>query len=156
MDMDELATPGYQVLTSATKEKLATLSKGQLMIRHPHFNQPIFVKFPRPNILRGPDGIRKFPPAEDLPLEEAVWRNLSRINNSITRSQVKDVIADASDVEEVVRAMNMTLQKSPEDAAAYFRNAIRKKAGLYQKNDDVEVPIIKDIGADGDDPFARL
>lgn len=156
MDMDELATPGYQVLTSATKEKLATLSKGQLMIRHPHFNQPIFVKFPRPNILRGPDGIRKFPPAEDLPLEEAVWRNLSRINNSITRSQVKDVIADASDVEEVVRAMNMTLQKSPEDAAAYFRSAIRKKAGLYQKNDDVEVPIIKDIGADGDDPFARL
>lgn len=156
MDMDELATPGYQVLTSATKEKLATLSKGQLMIRHPHFNQPIFVKFPRPNILRGPDGIRKFPPAEDLPLEEAVWRNLSRINNSITRSQVKDVIAGASDVEEVIRAMNMTLQKSPEDAAAYFRSAIRKKAGLYQRNDDVEVPIIKDIGADGDDPFARL
>lgn len=156
MDMDELATPGYQVLTSATKEKLATLSKGQLMIRHPHFNQPIFVKFPRPNILRGPDGIRKFPPAEDLPLEEAVWRNLSRINNSITRSQVKDVIAGASDVEEVIRAMNMTLQKSPEDAAAYFRSAIRKKAGLYQRNGDVEVPIIKDIGADGDDPFARL
>ena len=48
MDMDELATPGYQVLTSSTKEKLATLSKGQLMIRHPHFNQAIFVKFPGP------------------------------------------------------------------------------------------------------------
>lgn len=156
MDMDELATPGYQVLTSATKEKLATLSKGQLMIRHPHFNQPIFVKFPRPNILRGPDGIRKFPPAEDLPLEEAVWLNLSRINDSITRSQVKDVIAEASDNEEVVRAMNMTLQKMPEDTAAYFRSMIRKKAGLYQKNDDFVLPTVQDVGADGDDPFVTI
>jgi len=52
MDMDELSTPGYQVLSRAEREKLATLSKGQLMVRHPHFSQAIFVKFPRPNILR--------------------------------------------------------------------------------------------------------
>ncbi len=56
MDIDELATPGYQVLTSATNEKLATLSKGQLMVRHPHFNQPIFVKFPRRTCCAGPTG----------------------------------------------------------------------------------------------------
>jgi len=35
MDMDELATPGYQVLTPATKSKLATLPIGELMVRHP-------------------------------------------------------------------------------------------------------------------------
>ncbi|MDO8588815.1 MAG: ATP-binding protein [Armatimonadota bacterium] len=131
MDMDELATPGYQILTAATKEKLATLSKGQLMVRHPHFNQPVFVKFPRPNILRGPDGVKLFPPAADLQLDEAVWRNLQRIDGDLMRVQIRDAIASASgDEEEVVRAMNLTLQKRPEDPAAFFINAIRKKARL--------------------------
>ena len=152
MDMDELATPGYQVLTSATKEKLATLSKGQLMIRHPHFNQPIFVKFPRPNVLRGPDGVKMFPPAEDLPLEEAVWRNLSRLDSGLTRNDVKDVIAAASDPEEIVRAMNITIQRVPEDAMAFFRNAIRKKAGVQGLADDG--PIVKVVSdPDPRDPF---
>src|SRR5678810_998502 len=53
MDPDELATPGYSVLSPAVKTKLATLEKGQLMVRHPHFTQPIFVRFPRPAVMRG-------------------------------------------------------------------------------------------------------
>ncbi|NLN78914.1 MAG: ATP-binding protein [Armatimonadetes bacterium] len=150
MDMDELATPGYQVLTPATKEKLATLSKGQLMIRHPHFNQPIFVKFPRPNVLRGPDGIKIFPPADELPIEEAIWQNLSRIDRNLSRSAVKDLVAETQDDEEVVRAMNITIQKNPDDPMAYFRRQVRKKANLL---DDDEPPvIIKDVDA-GVDPF---
>ena len=156
MDMDELATPGYQVLTSATKEKLATLSKGQLMIRHPHFNQPIFVKFPRPNVLRGPDGIKMFPPADDLPLEEAVWRNLSRINSEISRNEVKDIIASTSDPNEVVRAMNITIQRVPDDPVSCFRNCIRKKAGVFEKSQEFVTPVVLDAGADGNDPFERL
>ena len=39
------------------------------MVRHPHFSQAIFVKFPRPNILRGSDGIKLFPEAGELSLE---------------------------------------------------------------------------------------
>jgi len=151
MDMDELATPGYQVLTSATKEKLATLSKGQLMVRHPHFNQPIFVKFPRPNVLRGPDGTRMFPPADELPLEEAVWRNLSRIDGGMSRNEVKDVVAAASDTDEVVRAMNLTIQRKPDDPATYFRNAVRKRAGVQTMADDT--PRITVVQPDPDDPF---
>src|SRR2546425_5958365 len=50
MDADELATPGYQVLSPATKIKLATLPIGELMVRHPHFTQPIFLRFPRPAV----------------------------------------------------------------------------------------------------------
>ena len=156
MDMDELATPGYQVLTSATKEKLATLSKGQLMIRHPHFNQPIFVKFPRPNVLRGPDGVKLFPPADELPLEEAVWRNLSRLDGGLSRSEVKDVVAAASDPQEIVRAMNLTLQRVPDDPAAYFRNAVRKKAGVATMTDERPPVVIKDAGGDGSDPFETI
>jgi len=152
MDMDELATPGYQVLTSATKEKLATLSKGQLMIRHPHFNQPIFVKFPRPNVLRGPDGIKMFPPSDDLPLDEAVWRNLARIDGGVSRNEVRDVIAASTDPEEIVRAMNITLQRVPEDPYSFFRNAIRKKAGVQQFNEDrPAIRVVSD--PDSDDPF---
>src|SRR4029450_3225409 len=39
MDMDELATPAYATLSPATKIKLATLPKGELMGRHTHFTQ---------------------------------------------------------------------------------------------------------------------
>ncbi|MDO8684626.1 MAG: ATP-binding protein [Armatimonadota bacterium] len=153
MDMDELATPGYQALTAATKEKLATLSKGQLMIRHPHFNQPVFVKFPRPNILRGPDGVKLFPPAADLPLDEAIWRNLQPLDGGLTRTQIKDVITSTGDEEEVIRAMNMTIQKRPEDAFSFFRNAVRKKARL-QVVDGQTSHITKLSRPDPDDPFA--
>lgn len=152
MDMDELATPGYQVLTSATKEKLATLSKGQLMVRHPHFNQPIFVKFPRPNILRGPDGIKMFPPANDLPLEEAVWRNLNRLDGGVSRNDVSDIVSSAADSSEIVRAMNITLQRKPDDPISHFRNCIRKKAGV-QMTPDAKPSFIPVLDPDPNDPF---
>src|SRR5216117_1564956 len=71
MDADELATPGYSVLSPAIKTKLATLAKGQLMVRHPHFTQQIFVRFPRPAIMRGRDGAERFPPAGELSLDVA-------------------------------------------------------------------------------------
>jgi hypothetical protein len=156
MDMDELATPGYQVLTSAVKEKLATLSKGQLMIRHPHFSQPIFVKFPRPNILRGPDGTRMFPPGEDLPLDEAVWRNLSRLKPDLARAEIKDIVAAASDPDEIVRAMNITLQAAPDDPAALFRSSIRKRAGVRTVAPSESPMAIRGVDTTSNDPFERI
>ena len=72
MDADELATPGYAVLTPATRTKLATLDKGQLMVRHPHFTQPIFIRFPRPAVMNGREGVERYPQASDVSLAEAV------------------------------------------------------------------------------------
>ena len=152
MDMDELATPGYQVLTQATKEKLATLSKGQLMIRHPHFNQPIFVKFPRPNVLRGPDGIKMFPCTPDLPLVEAVWQNLRSLDKDLARGIVKDAVADSTDKDEIIKAMNETIQQKPGDVMGYFRSRIRKKAGVM--NGPTTTPIKPVHTPDPNDPFA--
>lgn len=154
MDMDELATPGYQVLTAATKEKLATLSKGQLMLRHPHFSQPIFVKFPRPNVLRGPDGVKMFPPAPELPLEEAVFAQLVKVDGGITRVQVRDAVQSADgDEDDVIRAMNLTLQKRPDDPASFFRRCIRMKAKIGQAQSDR--PSLEIVSQpDPDDPFA--
>src|SRR5256886_14896770 len=93
MDMDELATPGYQVLSPATKIKLATLPIGELMVRHPHFTQPIFVRFPRPAVLRGRDGVERFPPTADLPFEDAVVRQLVKLDRRGRASPGTDGVA---------------------------------------------------------------
>ncbi|HEX9705816.1 MAG TPA: hypothetical protein VGA20_11265 [Gemmatimonadales bacterium] len=123
MDMDELSTPGYQVLSPATKIKLATMPIGELMVRHPHFTQPIFVRFPRPAVLRGRDGVERFPPADDLPFEDAVVRQLVRLDRRIRANHVKDVIADRTP-EDVRRALAGVRRARPDDVLAYFRKVL--------------------------------
>ena len=123
MDMDELATPGYQVLSPATKSKLATLPIGELMVRHPHFTQPIFVRFPKPPVLRGRDGVGRFPPAADVPFEEAVVRQLVRLDRRVRPNQVKDLIADR-EPDDVRRALAAVRHTRPDDALRYFRKVL--------------------------------
>lgn len=128
MDPDELATPGYQTMSPATKARLATLEKGQLMVRHPHFSQPIFVRFPRPAVLSGREGVERFPQAEELPLDAAITRALRRLDPSVTLAWVQDSLALAGDDEdEILRARNRTLQARPDDVRAYFRAQLRKR-----------------------------
>jgi hypothetical protein len=124
MDGDELATPGYTVLTPATRTKLATLAKGQLMVRHPHFTQPIFVAFPRPAVMRGRDGAERFPQAGDVPLEEAVLRHLRQFDPSLTLAWVQDAIA-LYEPSEVLRALHATVLKRPGDVRSAFRAQFR-------------------------------
>ena len=123
MDSDELATPGYQVLSPATKIKLATLPIGELMVRHPHFTQPIFVRFPRPAVLRGRDGVDRFPPAADLPFEDAVVRQLVKLDARVRPNLVKDLIADRRE-EDVRRALALTRQARSHDAFAHFKRLL--------------------------------
>ncbi|NIM52383.1 MAG: ATP-binding protein [Gemmatimonadales bacterium] len=119
MDMDELATPGYQVLSPATKIKLATLPKGELMVRHPHFTQPVFVRFPRPPVLSGPVGLKQFPPAADLPFEEAVVRQLAALDRRVSSARIKDSIAGRRE-DDVRRALLATKRTRPEDVVGFF------------------------------------
>ena len=125
MDADELATPGYQVLGPATRTKLATLDKGQLMVRHPHFTQPIFVRFPRPPVLSGREGADQFPQAEEPSLTEAVLRSLRSLDSSIQLSFVEDVIA-LYEEHEVLRARDATVKTRPQDVKAYFKAQFRR------------------------------
>jgi len=128
MDPDELATPGYQTIAPATKARLATLEKGQLMVRHPHFGQPIFVRFPRPAVMTGRDGVERFPQAEELPLDAAITRVLRRLDPSITLSWVQDTLALAGEHEDdILRARNRTLQARPDDVKAFFKAQLRKR-----------------------------
>lgn len=124
MDADELATPGYAVLSPAVKTKLATLEKGQLMVRHPHFTQPIFVRFPRPAIMRGRDGAERFPQAVDIDLDSAVLRSLRALDPSITLNWVRDAVGIREE-EEIVRARNATLRERPADVKKFFLAQLR-------------------------------
>jgi DNA helicase HerA-like ATPase len=126
MDMDELATPGYSVLSPATKTKLASLPKGDLMVRHPHFTQPIFLRFPKPAVMRGRDGIELFPPRQEMPFEDAVAHGLRRVDDRVRVNEVKDLIA-GRERSEVLQAFHHTERALPDDALAFFRSRLRKK-----------------------------
>jgi hypothetical protein len=124
MDADELATPGYAVLSQAVKTKLSTLEKGQLMVRHPHFTQPIFVRFPRPAVMRGRDGAEQYPQAVDVGLDTAVLRSLRALDPSITLGAVQDAIG-IHEPEDVIRARNATIRERPASVLAFFRAQLR-------------------------------
>jgi len=125
MDPDELSTPGYAVLSPATRTKLATLEKGQLMIRHPHFTQPIFVRFPRPAVMQGREGSERYPQASEVSLEAAVLRALRPLDSTITLPWMQEITALYTE-EEVIRARNATLLARPENVKAYFASQFRK------------------------------
>jgi hypothetical protein len=124
MDADELSTPGYSVLSAAVRTKLATLEKGQLMVRHPHFTQPIFVRFPRPAVLTGRDGAERFPQASDVTLEAAVTRSLRTLDPSISVGWVQDTIGIQEEAD-VLKARDATLLARPADVKGYFRSQFR-------------------------------
>ncbi len=126
MDGDELATPGYSVLSPATRTKLATLEKGQLMVRHPHFTQPIFVRFPRPAVMQGRDGAEKFPQATDVSLEHALYRSLRTIDSGVSIAWVRDLVS-LYDESELIAARNAALVAKPANTRAFFEARLRKK-----------------------------
>lgn len=154
MDMDELSTPGYQVLTKAEREKLATLPKGQLMVRHPHFSQAIFVKFPRPNVLRGADGIKVFPAAEELPLEDVAFQVCRQYDGKVQRTSVNELV-EGSDRESVINALNrVRIEKSADPLATMRRHC--KDAPSVTKAQGPRTfgaPVGAGAGEDGYDPF---
>lgn len=149
-DMDELATSGYQVFSGATKSKLATLPKGELMIRHPHFTQPVFVKFPKPPVLSGRDGMRRFPPAPEVPFEEAVLRQLVALDSSIPQSEVRDEISGREELD-VRRALLATKRARPQNVLAYFRARLGRR---YGPEPPLEAPTGSPGVRDLEDPYA--
>ncbi|HEY8166956.1 MAG TPA: hypothetical protein VIF83_15505 [Gemmatimonadaceae bacterium] len=126
MDADELATPGYSVLSQATRTKLATLEKGQLMVRHPHFTQPIFVRFPRPMVMLGRDGAELYPQASEVSFEVALYRALRPLDDSITVQWAAKMIA-LYDEADIMKARNATLLARPANARGYFESQFRRK-----------------------------
>ena len=149
MDPDELATPGYAPLSPAIKTRLATLSKGELMLRHPHFTQPVFVRFPRPAVLGGREGVERFPPAPDLSFPDAVARQLRSLDRGIAADAVRDLIAGRRE-DDVRRALSATRRERPADVEAYFRACLGRRVGAEVIAGRRGTPALRR----GDDPYA--
>jgi len=149
MDADELATPGYSTLSPAIKTRLATLSKGELMLRHPHFTQPVFVRFPRPAVLGGREGVERFPPATDLPFPDAVARQLRTLDRRIAADSIRDLVVGRRE-DDVRRALSATRRERPADVEAYFRACLGRRVGGEVIEARRPVPALRR----GDDPYA--
>jgi DNA helicase HerA-like ATPase len=142
MDPDELATPAYATLSPATKIKLATLPKGELMIRHPHFTQPIFVRFPRPAVLGGREGIERFPPTPELPFAEAVVRQLRRLDRKVSPEAARALIEGRRE-DDVRRALAATRRERPADALAFFSTCLGRRVTAEPAAARRPVPAVK-------------
>jgi hypothetical protein len=126
MDGDELAGAGYATLSAATRVKLATLPKGELMLRHPHFTHPVFVRFPRPAILSGREGVERFPPVPELAFPDAVARQLRTLDRRIVPAAVRELI-DGRREADVRRALAATRRERPADPLAFFRASLGRR-----------------------------
>ncbi len=135
IEMEELAQPGYGVFDPAVKQKLGTLSPGQMLLKHPYYQQPVFIQFPRPFVMRGRDGVGKFKPASDVPLDRAIWRQLRTLDNKLTPTVVADTVALAGDMndqatrKQLITALCRTMCTRPSDPLSYFAKQIPKKPG---------------------------
>ncbi len=149
MDMEELATAGYATLSAATRIKLATLPKGELMLRHPHFTQPIFVRFPRPAMLSGRDGVERFPPAPALAFADAVTRQLRGLDRRIGLDAVRALVEGRREPD-VRRALAATRRERPADPLAFFRAALGRRVEPELAGVRRGVPAVRTA----DDPYA--
>lgn len=150
MDGDELAMPGYATLSPAIKAKLASLPKGELMVRHPHFTQPVFVRFPRPASLSGREGVERFPPEPDLPFADAVIRRLKALDPAVAADAVRAAI-DGRPEAEVRQALSAVTRRRPDDIFAFFRGVLKRTIAV--------MPVeprrgIAPLARDDSDPFA--
>jgi hypothetical protein len=142
MDMDELATPAYATISPATKIKLATLPKGELMVRHPHFTQPIFVKFPRPAVLTGREGVERFPPAAELPFVDAVVRQLRSLDRRLPGEAVRELVEGRRE-DDVRRALGLTRRERPTDVLAFFTACLGRRVSGEPSPSRRTVPAVR-------------
>ncbi len=149
LDPDELATPGYAILSPAIKAKLAALPKGELMLRHPHFTQPVFVRFPRPAVLAGRDGIDRYPPEAEVPFEDAVVRRLRALDPKIPTNRLRDLVSGRAP-DDVVRALHATIRTRPDDVMAFFVKCLGREVPTRTVAPRAGVPPLRIT----DDPYA--
>jgi uncharacterized protein len=110
IEAEELAQPGYGYFSPAVKEKLATLETGQVLLKHPHFAQPIFVRFPRPAVLKGGEGMTLYQREEPLSLGVILERELVRLKPA-SLNRCKDELNALSPEKENLLEVLRTLRR---------------------------------------------
>ena len=96
------------------------------MVRHPHFTQPIFVRFPRPAVLEVARASSGFLPRAELAFADAVARQLRRLDRRVTSDAVRALV-DGRREEDVRRALGATRRERPDDALAFFSACLGRR-----------------------------
>ena len=121
VEAEELAQPGYSYFSPAVKEKLGALKPGEILLKHPHFAQPVFLNFPIPACLKGQDGLRKYPQAKPLAVYDLIVNEVKRMRGNVDQAKAAlDLISqDPKDMRDVLRRLRNSAPG--EDATAIIR-----------------------------------
>jgi len=125
VEAEELAQPGYSYFSPAVKEKLGALPPGEVLLKHPHFTQPIFLRFPRPACLRGSDGMRRFVQSKPRAVSELILDQVRARGGSLAPCQ--DALdALAQDEENLANVLRQLRRLGPrEDPLPVIRTGKR-------------------------------
>jgi hypothetical protein len=153
IQMEELASPIYSVYSRAVREKLGSSSPGEMMVRHPHFGQPVFLRFPLPYVMKGSDGIKKFPPGERMGWRQRLEQLAGRKSGGkITPAQVGEFwmrVPEGEREECAKRALQklVELENEGEEAVArILRESFPRLPAME--------PVSRAVVDDPEDPFA--
>lgn len=129
IEAEELAQPGYSYFTPAVKEKLATLPTGDVLIKHPHFAQPIFVRFPLPPCMKGSDGMRDFPAQRGITAKEALTKQALSMGGNTSPNRIADAIESLGDGEhDLTRLLTELRRAAPGTDPVSILETGKKKA----------------------------
>lgn len=126
IEAEELAQPGYSYFTPAVKEKLGSLEQGSILLKHPHFAQPVFLRFPRPACLKGTDGMKMHPRKLNRPLYDQILDEIRRLRAPY--NACKDLLDALSDSEESLLSVLRQARraKSPAELEAVLQNGPKR------------------------------
>lgn len=149
IESEELAQPGYGHFSPAIKEKLATLSPGEVLIKHPHFAQPVFVRFPRPASMKGSEGMRLYPRRQRRAIDEMIRDELRRMaiaNPTRMNDALMSISPDPKTKEDLLRRLRRLEDRADPLATV---EATKKSAAFSAKQQRSVRKAVAD-----DDPFA--
>jgi len=144
IEAEELAQPGYSYFTPAVKQKLGSLEQGAVLLKHPHFAQPVFLRFPRPACLKGSDGLKMFPRKPPQPVEETLIEEVKMRRGSV--NACKELIFDLSEAGMLEALRNVRKANSATEIEQILKRAPKKP-----RVEKVEAKAVVDQEAD---PFA--
>lgn len=129
VEMEELAQPGYTHFSAAVREKLGSLQAGEIMVRHPQFAQPIFLRFPRPSMMNGSEGASRFAPRRELTVMEAIENAYGRYYRNLDGwSKYKDNLSQYEDAKRI--GVLKRIQAGEDPRAALRQNKVQRPEEL--------------------------
>ena len=99
------------------------------MVRHPHFTQPIFVRFPRPAVLERPRGHRAVPARAPSCPSPTRWRGSSAGSTAGSSPDAVRALVDGRREDDVRRALGATRRERPDDVLAFFTACLGRRVG---------------------------